>query len=261
MRISSAFALLAVQVSLAAQAGPPPYRDPARPADERAADLLARMTVEEKVAQLQTLWKRYARMQTPDGGFDPARARDLLGQGIGQIARPSEVANPPAGQSPTRTPKQHVTFTNAVQRWLIDNTRLGIPAMFHEEALHGLVAPNGTQFPVPIGLGSTWDPALVERVMSIAAAEARARAGDEVVQLYIRDLVSSVTRPTKELRGFERVTLAPGEKRTVTFTLSPAELSLIDRRMQRIVEPGRFEVMAGSSSRTQLTATLDVVSR
>ena len=69
------------------------------------------------------------------------------------------------------------------------------------------------------------------------------RAGDEVVQLYIRDVVSSVTRPIKELRGFERVTLAPGEKKTVTFTLGPAELSLIDRRMQRIVEPGRFEVM------------------
>ena len=85
------------------------------------------------------------------------------------------------------------------------------------------------------------------------------RSGDEVVQLYIRDLVSSVTRPTKELRGFERVTLGPGEKRTVTFVLGPAELSLIDRHMQRIVEPGRFEVMAGTSSRTELTATLDVV--
>ena len=181
MRIISAFGLLALQASLAAQGASPPYRDPARPADERAADLLARMTVEEKVAQLQTLWKRNARMQRPDGSFDPAGARDLLGHGIGQIARPSEVANPPAGRSATRTPREHVAFTNALQRWLIDNTRLGIPAMFHEEALHGLVAPNGTQFPVPIGLASTWDPALVERVMSIAAAEARARGVHHVL--------------------------------------------------------------------------------
>ena len=179
--LAAAFGLAAWQTSLAAQGAPPPFRDPARPVDERAADLLARMTVEEKVAQLQALWKRYGKMQTPDGGFDPAGARELLGHGIGQIARPSEVANPPAGTSPTRTPRQHVAFANAVQRWLIDNTRLGIPAMFHEEALHGLVAPNGTQFPVPIGLASTWDPALVERVMSIAAVEARARGVHHVL--------------------------------------------------------------------------------
>jgi Glycosyl hydrolase family 3 C-terminal domain/Fibronectin type III-like domain/Glycosyl hydrolase family 3 N terminal domain len=87
------------------------------------------------------------------------------------------------------------------------------------------------------------------------------RAGDEVVQLYIHDVVSSVTRPPKELRGFERVTLAPGEKKTVTFTLGPDALSLIDDRMQRVVEPGRFEIMVGTSSAKLTTATLDVVAR
>ena len=86
-------------------------------------------------------------------------------------------------------------------------------------------------------------------------------AGDEVVQLYIRDVVSSVTRPTKELRGFERVTLAPGEKKTVTFTLGPDALSLVNRQMQRVVEPGRFEVMVGASSTELRTATLEVVAR
>lgn len=82
-----------------------------------------------------------------------------------------------------------------------------------------------------------------------------------MVQLYVRDQVSSVTRPVKELRGFERVTLAPGESKRVTFMLGPEELSLIDRRMQRVVEPGRFDVMVGTSSTTSLTATLDVVAR
>ena len=66
-------------------------------------------------------------------------------------------------------------FVNAVQKWLIENTRLGIPAMTHEEALHGLAAPKGTNFPIPIALASTWDPALLEKVMSVAALEARAR--------------------------------------------------------------------------------------
>ncbi|MGH9203349.1 MAG: glycoside hydrolase family 3 C-terminal domain-containing protein, partial [Vicinamibacterales bacterium] len=87
------------------------------------------------------------------------------------------------------------------------------------------------------------------------------RAGDEVVQLYIRDQVSSVTRPVKELRGFERVSLRPGETRMVSFTVGPDELSLIDRRMQRVVEPGRFDVMVGTSSDNLTTATLDVVAR
>lgn len=75
-----------------------------------------------------------------------------------------------------------------------------------------------------------------------------ARAGDEVVQLYTRDLVSSVTTYEKNLRGFERIHLQPGEIRTVSFTLTPADLSLWDRSMHFIVEPGMFRVLVGSGS-------------
>ena len=74
------------------------------------------------------------------------------------------------------------------------------------------------------------------------------RGGTEVVQLYVRDLVSSVTTYEKNLRGFARVTLAPQQKRTATFTLKPADLALWDRNMRFIVEPGTFRVMIGSSS-------------
>jgi beta-glucosidase len=95
--------------------------------------------------------------------------------------------------------------------------------------------------------------------VTVRVTNTGARAGDEVVQLYIRDQVSSVTRPIKELRGFERVRLMPGGSKTVTFTLGPEELSLIDRRMQRVVEPGRFDVMVGTSATPLLTASLDVV--
>ena len=97
--------------------------------------------------------------------------------------------------------------------------------------------------------------------VSVRVTNTGSRAGDEVVQLYIRDQVSSVTRPVKELRGFERVPLKPGESKTVTFTLGPDELSLIDRQMQRVVEPGRFDIMIGTSATPTLTATLDVVAR
>jgi beta-glucosidase len=98
-------------------------------------------------------------------------------------------------------------------------------------------------------------------IVTVDVTNTGSRGGDEVVQLYLRDVVSSVTRPAKELRGFERVTLAPGARTTVTFTLGPEALSLIDRHMQRVVEPGRFEVMVGTSSTTAMTAPLDVVAR
>jgi beta-glucosidase len=74
------------------------------------------------------------------------------------------------------------------------------------------------------------------------------RAGAEVVQLYIEDVVSSVSTPVKELRGFTKVFLQPGETRTCTFTLRPDDLALYDRDLRRVVEPGLFRVMVGSSS-------------
>jgi len=72
--------------------------------------------------------------------------------------------------------------------------------------------------------------------------------GDEVVQLYINDIVSSVTTYEKVLRGFERLKLEPGETQTVEFILEPDDLALYNRVMERVVEPGEFEIMVGASS-------------
>ena len=69
--------------------------------------------------------------------------------------------------------------------------------------------------------------------------------GDEVVQLYIRDLWSSVVRPHKELKHFQRITLVPGETRTVTFSLVPRDLHLLNRDGEWVVEPGEFDIMVG----------------
>jgi beta-glucosidase len=77
------------------------------------------------------------------------------------------------------------------------------------------------------------------------------RRGDEVVQMYIRDVVSSVTRPVKELKGFQRVTLDPGETRTVSFPITPDRLAFYDIDMVYRVEPGEFRIMVGSSSRDE----------
>jgi len=73
-------------------------------------------------------------------------------------------------------------------------------------------------------------------------------AGDEVVQLYIRDVAASVTRPVRELKGFQRITLRPGEKRRLEFTLGPEQLGFYDRQMRFVVEAGEFKVMVGNSS-------------
>jgi beta-glucosidase len=75
------------------------------------------------------------------------------------------------------------------------------------------------------------------------------RAGTETVQLYIRDLVSSVTRPVKELRGFQKIELQPGESKTVALDITPESLAFYDLRMNYVVEPGEFEIMVGNSSR------------
>lgn len=85
------------------------------------------------------------------------------------------------------------------------------------------------------------------------------RPGDEVVQLYIHDVAASVARPVKELCGFERVTLRPGEKRTVRFTITPQALGFYDPRMHFVVEPGEFRVIAGTSSAGGLEAGFQVI--
>jgi beta-glucosidase len=84
-------------------------------------------------------------------------------------------------------------------------------------------------------------------------------AGDEVVQLYVRDVVSSVTQPVKKLRGFQRVTLAAGAATTVKFTIGPEALALWDKDMKYVVEPGAFEIMAGPNSVDLKKVTLEVI--
>jgi beta-glucosidase len=74
-------------------------------------------------------------------------------------------------------------------------------------------------------------------------------AGDEVAQLYVRDVLASVARPVMQLAGFQRVRLKPGESKTVAITLSTDQLKMLDRDMHWVVEPGAFRIMVGSSSK------------
>jgi len=154
----------------------PPYRDPKLPIDLRVSDLLSRMTLEEKIAQLLGSWQNKQFPQTPavwfvdeKGAFQPDRAAVALKFGLGQVSRPSE----------NRGPREMAEFTNAVQHWVKDNTRLGIPILFHEECLHGHAAPRGTSFPQAIALASTWDPDLIKDVFSAVSLEVRSRGAQQ----------------------------------------------------------------------------------
>jgi beta-glucosidase len=174
--------LLASPVSTSAER--PHYKDPSQPVERRVEDLLARMTLEEKVGQMVTVWEHKDKIQTPDGTFDPAKASAAFPNGLGQIARPSDrrgvtvAANGAAGaaaDSVGRDARETADYINAAQHWAVERTRLGIPIVMHEESLHGYVARGATSFPQAIGLASTWDPELLTRVFSVAAREMRAR--------------------------------------------------------------------------------------
>ena len=94
--------------------------------------------------------------------------------------------------------------------------------------------------------------------ISVEVTNTSAVRGDEVVQMYVRQDVSSVTRAVKELRGFKRVTLNPGESRVVEFSVGPEELSLLNREMRRVVEPGTFTIMVGGNSAKLIETKLNV---
>jgi beta-glucosidase len=162
---------------------PLPYQDAALPVAARVADLLARMTREEKAAQMVGVWQQKADTLVDDAGdFDLAKARGAFadGHGLGQVGRPSDAGGSGSGgggHDPLkgRDARQQAVLTNAIQKFFLEESRLGIPVIFHEECLHGQAAKDGTSFPQPIGLAATFDPALVERLYAMVAHEARVR--------------------------------------------------------------------------------------
>ncbi len=97
-----------------------------------------------------------------------------------------------------------------------------------------------------------------ETVVSVAVKNTGSVKGEEIVQLYIRDNVSSVTRPIKELKGFQKILLNPGESKIVEFTITPDELQFYNLEMKRVVEPGEFTIMVGTNSESLLTTSLMV---
>jgi len=148
-----------------------PYKNPALPVAKRVKDLLSRMTLEEKAAQMMCVWQQKSEtLVDGDGNFDLKKARVAFkkGHGLGQVGRPSD-----AGRG--KDARCMAELTNAIQKFFLENSRLGIPVMFHEECLHGQAAIGSTSFPQPIGLAATFNLELVEALYKMAAEEARVR--------------------------------------------------------------------------------------
>ena len=139
------------------------YRDSSKSVDARVKDLISRMTLAEKLAQLGGVWGFEV---LEDRQFSPEKAESLIKNGIGQISR--------AAASTALTSQQLAKFTNAIQKFLVENTRLGIPTIIHEECLSGFVAREADIFPQMIGIASTWDTELVGRMTDLIRRQMRA---------------------------------------------------------------------------------------
>ncbi|MGH9510971.1 MAG: CIA30 family protein [Terriglobales bacterium] len=135
-----------------------PYRNPNLAIEDRVADLLSRMTLEEKIAQISPDRQRAISVIDPTGTFTDETARTTL----------ALMRDP----NSTVSPKRLAIIRNGIQRYLREKTRLGIPQLFMGEALHGFMEYGSTSFPQAIGLASTWDPALVKQVFTAAGDEA-----------------------------------------------------------------------------------------
>jgi beta-glucosidase len=132
------------------------YRDAQAPIEERVEDLLALMTLDEKLAQLGCFWST-AFVST--GSFDAAIVAEMMPHGLGQVTR--------IGAATGLHPQESAAFMNAIQKVAIEQTRLGIPIMVHEESTGGFCHRDATVFPQGIGLAATWNPALVKQVAEV----------------------------------------------------------------------------------------------
>ena len=215
-----------------------PYRNPRISVDARVADLLSRMTLEEKVGQLEIPlgWEMYKKagenvevsdqfknmMQGPEPGTLYGISR----------ADPWTKVTLKSGLSP----RQSAEASNAVQKYAIEHSRLHIPLLLAEECPHG-------------------------HMVNVDVSNTGARPGDEVAQIYLHPISSTVVTPTKSLRRFERIHLEAGQTRTLHFQLRPDDLAIFNQHGKWAIEPGTFELLAGGSSESAKLSTGFVISR
>jgi len=149
----------------------PAYKKPQMPVEQRVADLLERMTLEEKAAQTWCVWKTSEDITDEQGHLKSDEISEWVKNGIGHWARLNQELDPRKGAE----------MANRVQKFILENNRLGIPVIFHDEGLHGFMAKGATQFPQAIALASTWDPDLIHELFTAVAVEMRSRGVNQAL--------------------------------------------------------------------------------
>ncbi|MBK7106236.1 MAG: glycoside hydrolase family 3 C-terminal domain-containing protein [Ignavibacteriae bacterium] len=151
------------------------YKNPYLTVLERVEDLLSRLSLDEKIAQMLCIWNQKKELILDESGnLNYELMRKNLPSGLGQIGRISDTNG---GLSPV----EMAEFANSLQKYFVEETRLGIPVIIHEECLHGLAGKEATSYPQPIGLGATFNPKLVEEIYSAIAEDTRKRGAHQAL--------------------------------------------------------------------------------
>ena len=222
--------LTAAALAQAPVRDPLPYKNPRLSTDARVKDLLSRMTLEEKFWQL---------FMSPGDLDDPAHdySHGVFGLQISTAPRPP--GGEPAKVSPETAARLHAGRINAIQRFFVEKTRLGIPIIPFDEALHGLAQPGSTVFPQAIGLAATWDRDLLSRVAGAIAREARSRG--------IRQVLSPVVNIADDVR-WGRVEETYGEDPLLASVMGEAFVVAFERA-GIVTTPKHFVANVGEGGR------------
>ncbi len=151
------------------------YKNPSLPIGLRVKDLISKMSLSEKVAQMLCIWNEKQSILYNDGStLDFENIKLHLRDGIGQIGRINDTNG-------RLNAVETAELANELQKYFVEETRLGIPVIYHEECLHGLMAKESTSYPQPIGLGATFNPDLVESIYSAIAEDTRIRGAHQAL--------------------------------------------------------------------------------
>ena len=222
--------LLASSAALAQRPASPPYRDASRPVAERVRDLLGRMTLEEKFRQLFMI----------PGDLDDSTHDYATGIfGLQISVAPTGDTTRLAAAAPGVAARAHAERVNSVQRHFVERTRLGIPIIAFDEALHGLAREGATAFPQAIALAATWDTTLMARVAAATAREARSRG--------VRQVLSPVVNVARDAR-WGRVEETYGEDPYLTSLFGQAFVAAFERA-GIVATPKHFVANVGEGGR------------
>ena len=223
-------ALTAAPPVLAQTGEPPRYRDPGLPTAERVRDLLGRMTLDEKFWQL---------FMIPGDLDDPSHDYSAGVFGLQISAAPDSLANRRDKLPPGEAARRHAERINSIQRYFVERTRLGVPIIPFEEALHGFVRDGGTMFPQAIALAAMWDTSLMSRVSGAIARETRSRG--------VRQVLSPVVNIANDVR-WGRVEETYGEDPYLSGEMGRAFVTQFERAGV-VATPKHFVANVGEGGR------------